>query len=383
MPDALYLHLPFCTTKCHYCDFAVRVLEHPAQIDRYLDHLEQELTALAPFAQPLKTLYCGGGTPALLNPTQSERLCHRLHQVFQLREDCEWTLEANPDDLAQSSLQEALQHWQRAGVRRISLGVQSFDDTLLAACGRAHRSTEIVQAVQSLRSLGFAELSLDLIYGLPGQALTQWQNSLRQALQLKPQHLSLYALEVHPQTVFGHRQLNLPSEETSVEMYDWACQTLNQAGFEHYEIANWARPGHQSQHNCVYWRNRPFLAAGVGAHGYLQRRRYANPNQLRDYYRHCQAQSWAWLRTPAQSRAEEIEETVFLGLRLLTEGLNLSEFETRFGAPLEKFYPQSLARFLEQGYLLQSGSQLRLAPEAVSISNAIFAEFLDPVLQDP
>lgn len=373
---SLYLHVPFCSVKCHYCDFVVRVLQQPAQIDRYLDHLALELAALADLAGPLETLYVGGGTPSLLSVPQVQRLGALLHQFFDLSTVQECTLELNPE----SADPACLRAWQALGVNRVSLGVQSFDPALLASCGRSHGVAEISTAVTHLRSVGLVNLSLDLIYGLPGQSLASWQHSLNAALALQPQHVSLYALEVHPRTRFGHQSLTLPDDDTSADMYDQAVAALGEAGFWHYEVANWCQPGQSSRHNQVYWRHQPFLAAGVGAHGWLFGKRYANPASLTDYYRACLAQDWAWEQAEAQTLAEEIEETVFLGLRLLRDGLDLPAFAARFGAPLEAFYPAVLPRLLSEGWLVRDAGSLRLSSHAVAVSNGILAEFLEPHL---
>lgn len=373
---SLYLHLPFCSVKCGYCDFAVRVLERPAQIDRYLDHLALELAALAPLTGPLTTLYLGGGTPSLLDPGQIERLGELLSRHFESSRLSEWTLEVNPE----SADTERLARWRALGVNRVSLGVQSFDPELLEKCGRPHSVRDIHRAVANLNSLGLHNFSLDLIYGLPGQTAGSWRASLEQALLLAPAHVSLYALEVHSRTHFGHLQLDLPDEDSAAGMYETACEVLGGAGLEHYEIANWARPGRASRHNTVYWHNAPFAAAGVGSHGYLQRRRYAHSDSLASYYRACVAGDWPWLSTPPQSLAAEIEETVFLGLRLLREGLSLSAFAARFGRELAAAYPQVLPRLLSQQLLEIDGDRLRLSSQAVMVSNEVFSEFLDPNL---
>lgn len=375
-PRALYLHLPFCSVKCHYCDFAVRVLQRPAQIDRYLDHLALELAALGPLTAPLQTLYIGGGTPSLLNSAQIKRLGTLLDQHFQLAETCEWTLEVNPENAPQ----DGLQLWQALGVNRISLGVQSFEPALLQSAGRSHSVADIQLAVNRLKDLQLKNFSLDLIYALPDQQTGHWRQSLQDALALEPAHVSLYALEVHARTRFGHQTLELPDEDQAAEMYEIACESLAEAGMVHYEIANWARPGHESRHNCTYWQNLPFAAAGVGAHGFLQRRRYAHTDNLAAYYRLCQSGQWPWLETEPQSLAAEIEETVFLGLRLLQQGLNLENFAARFGRRLESCYPQVLPRLLELGLLLLQDGQLKLSPAAVMVSNSVFSEFLDPQL---
>ncbi|MBF2055577.1 MAG: radical SAM family heme chaperone HemW [Candidatus Sericytochromatia bacterium] len=372
---SLYIHLPFCLHKCHYCDFVVRVLHRPSQIDRYLEHLMLDLQALSAFAAPLQTVYLGGGTPALLSVTQIQRLAEMLQQTFDLRQVQEWTLEANPEHLPEAELAA----WMQLGVNRISLGVQTFDPLLLATCGRSHSPADIAQAVRLIQAHQL-NLSLDLIYGLPDQSLQSWSESLTAALALQSDHLSLYALEVHPDTVFGHRNLPLPEDDETVAMYELACERLTQAGYQHYEIANWSQPGRPSRHNRVYWQNQPFLAAGVGAHGYFAGRRYAHAASLRAYYLDCQAGLWPWDAAEPQPLSEAIEETVFLGLRLLIEGLDLRAFERRFQRSLLACYPDVLPRLLKQGHLLLADGHLRLSPAAVPVSNGILAEFLEPVL---
>ena len=372
---SLYIHLPFCQHKCHYCDFVVRVLHSPSQIDRYLDHLRLDLQALSAFAAPLKTVYLGGGTPSLLSVAQIERLAEMLQQSFQLRQVQEWTLEANPEHLPEAELEA----WMQLGVNRVSLGVQTFDPALLASCGRSHSLADIERVVALIQRFQL-NLSLDLIYGLPEQSLQSWSDSLAAAQALQPDHLSLYALEVHPDTVFGHRTLPLPEDDETVAMYELACEQLARAGYRHYEIANWCLPGRPSRHNRVYWQNLPFLAAGVGAHGYFAGRRYAHSASLLDYYLNCQAGRWPWDEAEPQSLSEAIEETVFLGLRLLIEGLDLQAFETRFQRALSACYPEVLPRLLAQGHLLLADGHLRLSPAAVPVSNVILAEFLEPVL---
>lgn len=377
---SLYLHLPFCSVKCHYCDFVVRVLHSPAQIDRYLDHLALELAALGPQCGPLETVYLGGGTPSILDLPQIDRLGKLLQTHFDLSQVQEWTLEVNPE----TAVPEELAAWCAIGVNRASLGVQSFEPELLKSCGRPHGVEQISLAVEHLKQAGLKNFSLDLIYALPEQTLAGWEQSLKSAIALAPEHVSLYALEVHDKTQFGHQNLNLPSDDLAADMYDLACDYLGAAGFSHYEIANWARPGRQSRHNTVYWHNVPFAAAGVGAHGCLWLAagsvRYAHPDSLAAYYRQCQQALWPWEQTPAQTLSEQIEETVFLGLRLLNEGLNVQGFQQRFGRSLQSCYPKVLPALLAKGQLLEVDTQLRLAADAVMLSNEIFAEFLDPEL---
>jgi putative oxygen-independent coproporphyrinogen III oxidase len=377
----LYLHLPFCQHKCTYCDFTVRVLQERGQITRYLDHLEQELTVLSTLPHQLETLYVGGGTPSLLSTAELERLWLCLSKNWDLSQIQEWTFEVNPETGSIAYFKACRQ----AGVNRISLGVQSFQTEELKACGRSHDPQDIQRCVAELRQSGFENISLDLIYGLPGQNLNSWKNTLEQALALQPQHLSLYSLEVHEKTAMGWQErknrLQRPAEEAEVAMYEMACRILAGAGFEHYEIANWSLPGRASQHNRLYWLAAPVLAAGVGAHGYWQERRYENSDSLRTYYQNCQAKDWSWLNTPQQSPQEAAAERVILGLRLLQEGLDGQAFKQDFGIDLSEAYAQVLPALLQDGWVKWQGQHLCLSPEAVLISNAVFSQLLEPQLE--
>lgn len=378
--QGLYLHLPFCLRKCFYCDFTVRVFEQRTQISRYLDHLELELAALSRLPMQLKTLYLGGGTPSLLNEAEIERLCTGLRQKLDLTHLQEWTLEVNPETGSQSYFEQC----KALGINRVSLGVQSFQPNELQQSGRSHSPADILRCVAELRAAGLNNLSLDLIYGLPGQTQAAWQDSLKQALALKPSHLSLYSLEVHEKTAWGQRErlekLQRPSEENEVAMYETACQLLAEQGFEHYEIANWSLPGLASQHNRLYWQAAPVLALGVGAHGYWQNRRYANSDQLKSYYQSCQNQHWSWENTQVQSRQDAAAERVILGLRLLQTGVDDRAFAQEFGCSLAEAYPQELPELLAKGLLIWRGDCLCLPAEAVLLSNEVFAALLEPQL---
>ena len=376
---SLYLHLPFCSRKCAYCDFAVRILQSAAQVDRYFEHLALELSGVAEEAVTLQTLYIGGGTPSILSVSEIDALYLLLKNNFDLSElsvSGEWTLEVNPEHARKAELLA----WKQKGINRISLGVQSFDNDLLARCGRLHQHADVFRAVQHIQESGFTNWSLDLMYALPDQCLAQWRDSLEQAIRLEPTHVSLYALEVHLKTLFGAQQLPDFSEDLAGEMYDLACDLLSKAGYIHYEIANFCLPGYASQHNQVYWQTEPFIAVGVGAHGYLQDRRYENPHGLKAYYQMCQSRRWGVQKTIPQTRSEAMEEFMFLGLRQLEKGIAWNTFETRFGVSLWDCYAQPLQAAFDAGYLLSTSEGFVLNPDCVGLSNRILAEFLDPVM---
>lgn len=341
-------------------------------MERYLEHLFREIHGLSPQLQPLKTLYLGGGTPSLVPLDALTQLAGQLPRT----PDCEWTLEVNPETVTP----QRATAWRELGINRISLGVQSFVDELLIRCGRTHTAHQVVRAYHLLQMAGFSNIGLDLIYGLPGQTPDTWQHTLEQAVRLQPQHVSLYALQIEAQTLFGYQeqreQLTLPVEDRVVADYEYAVQALGQVGYQHYEISNWAKPGYASHHNLVYWQAQPCWAIGVGAHGYWQNRRYANPETLLAYYRLCQQQNWAWQQTPQQSPQAAMEEFMFLGLRLLQAGIRPHDFAERFGIPLQSVYGEVIQDLIAQGYLIASGDTICLAPQSVLISNEIFQRFL-------
>lgn len=377
----LYIHLPFCLRKCHYCDFAVRILHNLSQIDRYLAALNQELSALGTLPHQLETLYLGGGTPSILSLQQMQTLAQMLKHCFELHSLQEWTLEVNPETGSHPYFEACL----ALGINRISVGVQSWIPSELAYSGRSHTPEDIIRCLDALTTAGVHNINQDLIYGLPGQTLNTWRWSVEKTLETKPTHLSLYNLEIHQKTHWGWQQkqdaLVLPSEEVEIAMYEWACERLAQAGYIHYEISNWCLPSWNARHNCLYWQTAPVLAAGVGAHGYWQGRRYAHSSKLSDYYQTCQTQRWPWLFTPPQSRQEAAAERIILGLRLLQEGFNGKAFEQDFGIKPEQACPAMLD-FAEQGLLLQKEQNWLLSPQAVLISNHIFAALLDPQIPE-
>ncbi|CAM3520371.1 radical SAM family heme chaperone HemW [Hydrogenibacillus schlegelii] len=383
-PRHVYVHVPFCGAKCHYCDFAVFVGPRTPWEALYLEALERELAlVLAPYGGaypfPIETLYLGGGTPTALSPAALERLFDLLERAFPRRAPgMEWTVEANPEGLVGDE-GRALLRWLRGrGTTRLSIGVQTFDDAQLSALGRRHTGREAEAAVLAAREAGFVHLSLDLIYGLPGQTFEGWTADVRRAFGLPIDHLSAYALEVAEATRFGRMQaagaLPLPDDDRVVEMYAFVAAAARDAGFEPYEVSNFARPGGRSRHNLAYWNNRPYFGFGPGAHGYAFGVRTANVPSLPRYVR---ARTLSEFRTEVRpvGRREAIEETMFLGLRL-AEGVRRDAFRRRFGVDLEDVYGPVLRRLEAEGLIVIDARGIRL-PEAVRpVMNAVLAEFL-------
>lgn len=408
---ALYVHIPFCARRCAYCDFNTYAgLEQlrPA----YVAAVRQEMALQAARYPGLKgiTLYFGGGTPSLLPPEAIATLIATAREQLALRPEAEVTLEANPGTVDEDRLRAL----RAAGVNRLSLGVQSAHDDELAQLGRIHTWPQAVQAVEAARAAGFDNLSLDLMYGLPGQTRARWQATLDQALTLAPEHLSLYALTVEEETplaaTIAAGRWPAPDPDVAAEMYEVASERLASAGFWQYELSNWARGDYPppapwanpafnaqdpalkvSQHNLVYWRNEPWLGLGAGAHSWLAGWRWGNIRHPAEYVEAIRRQQAAVSGEPATeggpwpvacgdereliARPLEMGETMMLGLRL-AEGVSEARFRARFGVGLAETYGPVLARFGRLGLLEWDGTCARLSRRGRLLGNQVFAEFL-------
>lgn len=386
----VYIHIPFCERVCPYCDFAVvaaRPLEAAVE-DRYVDALLGELALRRDefSGHALATIYFGGGTPALLRPDSLGRLIQSVEAAFPSGpESVEVTLELNPSTVERSRLPA----FREVGINRLSIGVQSFSDVHLKTLGRAHRAEEAHTTLAAARQAGFDNLSLDLIFGVPGQTLSHWQDDLQKALEYAPEHIATYGLTIEEGTPYAsgveRAILVLPAEEEVARMYEEAQQRLEQAGIPLYELSNFARPGFESRHNQRYWTGCPVLGLGVGAfsnwgpaesspHG----SRRANLRDLPGYLTAVEAGESAEaapleVLTSSQARLE----AVFLGLRT-RQGLDVSRFEARFGAAPQDLYASSLSRLLAQGLLEETETRvLRLTPRGRLLSDSVFEAFVD------
>lgn len=396
MQTALYVHIPFCLQRCAYCDFNTYSGLLALRVD-YVEALRRELRTRAARYPHIaaKTLYFGGGTPSLLPLEMVGALIADARQHLALAIDAEITLEANPGTVDVESL-AAL---REAGVNRLSLGVQSAHDEELRVLGRIHTWKETIQAVTAARQAGFDNLSLDLMYGLPGQTLARWQVTLERILALGPAHLSLYALTVEPETSLARAieagELPAPDPDLAVDMYEFASEMLCGADFWQYEISNWARgcpsaaavwakpPGGRteaigpwiSRHNLVYWRMQPWLALGAGAYSWLEGRRWSNVLHPVAYIEAGRTGQWPEVDVevipPALARAE----TLMMGLRL-AEGVTEADFRARFGVGLAEMYGATIAGLVETRLVLWDGQCLRLSPQGRLLGNQVFGAFL-------
>lgn len=377
---SLYFHIPFCLRKCPYCDFVSFAADGVPEA--YVGALlkEMELRASQPaFPLQANTLYFGGGTPSLLPPAAVEKIVDQAAKLFSLHPQSEVTLEANPGTVTYENLQGYL----AAGVNRLSLGVQSLDDELLKRIGRVHDADEALKSFWAARRAGFTNVGIDLIHSLPGQTHEMWQAALRQALELEPEHISAYALTVEEGTPFAAMEEKgdaaFPDDDSSARMFAAAAEVLAGAGYEHYEISNFARPGYRSHHNQTYWRRGDYIGFGVGAHSFLRKpsggMRWQNTESLSQYVE-CLRQGVLPEEGIRQlSLREAISEALFLGLRM-SEGVDLSCLRDEIGASPRDFFSAEIDDLLARGSLETEGPMLRIRRDALVVSNAIFIRFV-------
>lgn len=396
-PLGLYLHIPWCARRCIYCDFNTYLDEDGGRKERYHSALLKEIAeaGAALNRPPLDTIFIGGGTPTTLAPVQLVELVEAVKIAFELRPAAEVTVEANPGTLSTAYLREIRQ----GGLNRLSLGVQSLHDEELRFLSRLHDAAAARRAVEQARQAGFDNLSLDLMFNLPRQNPARWQDNLTQAIELAPEHFSLYSLIVEPGTPL-HRQVKQglvpePDDETAAEMYAAAIELLGAAGYAHYEISNWARDGGEpawesprlaAAHNLIYWRNQPYLGLGAGAFGTFAGQRWMNVKRPQHYVERVERGQGLGLAR-AQKIVERIDrktamqEHMLLGLRLVREGVSLAEFEARFGLTLTEAYPQAVTAGLERGLTewleAPDGRHLRLTQAGRFLANQAIVEFFD------
>jgi putative oxygen-independent coproporphyrinogen III oxidase len=381
IPSSAYVHIPFCRRRCFYCDFPVFVVgnnsrgENSGTIGEYVEVLCQEIRIAPTYSQPLETIFFGGGTPSLLSTAQLQSILTTLEQRFGIASGVEISMEIDPGtfDFAH------IAGYRSLGVNRVSLGVQAFQEELLKTAGRSHSLIDIFTAIELIHKVEIPEFSLDLISGLPYQSLAQWQDSLIQAVAATPTHISIYDLTIEPGTAFNRYYKPgdhpLPTDETTVKMYQLGQKTLTDAGYEHYEISNYAQPGHQCQHNRVYWQNRPYYGFGMGAASYIQGKRFTRPRKTQEYYQ--------WLKNGAvidcevTPQADVLLETLMLGLRL-AEGISLNSLATNFGNHQVERIQSCLQPYFAQGWVKIVGDRLRFSdPDGFIFSNVMLAKLFE------
>lgn len=385
----IYIHIPFCRQKCFYCDFP-SFAGKERMIGPYLEALEQEMGQVrqrlwdrgeAVFGSDGKlapgTIYIGGGTPTVLETVALPDVFYLLQKHIDVEHAGEITIEANPGTVDG----EKLRLLHGFGINRLSLGVQSFDDGCLKAIGRIHSGQEAAEAVAEAQDAGFANISVDLMYGLPGQDMNMLRESVETALSLGVQHISIYGLQLEEGTVFDklHQQgkLVLPSDELTEEMYDYITAFLPEQGYHRYEISNFALPGYESRHNLSYWQDVPYLGFGSGAHSYWGECRYQNPARIEVYMEEVfQGRAMCHVEEKVTEKAH-IEEFCFLALRTAA-GISVRRFAAVFGRDVHEIYGEPIRRLVEKGLLLEDRERLYLSHLGMKYGNQVFAEFLLP-----
>jgi oxygen-independent coproporphyrinogen-3 oxidase len=384
----VYIQVPFCQTKCTYCNFHTGVVARE-KYGPYADAVCREIAELAVggdlFAlrdASVDTVYFGGGTPSLLEPSALADILAALHcnfgcaKVVESAESLEVTLEADPETITP----EKAQAWIAAGFNRVSLGVQSFADSELQAAGRMHRRAEIFAAARILRAAGFRNISMDLIAGLAHQTRESWEESVARLLEIRPEHISIYLLEIDEGSRLGKESLvggsrysaeAIPNDDAMAESYESACARLADAGYEHYEISNWGLPGFRSRHNLKYWRREPYIGLGAGAHSFDGARRWSNVHDSAKYVACIESGVSPREMIEPVTAQQALDEELFLGLRQL-DGIDLARVEKKYGVSLQA----RIAGLREQGLLEMDGANLRLAPAHLTVSNEVFVELL-------
>jgi oxygen-independent coproporphyrinogen III oxidase len=375
---SIYVHIPFCIQKCGYCDFNA-YLYHEGLASAYLAALRQEIVHAAAEQRwtgiSVSSVYFGGGTPSTLAPEALVALLGLLRSAFPVCDAAEVTVEADPGTLDLAGLE----HLRAGGFNRISIGVQAFNDRLLKDLDRRHTAAEARQALAWARRAGFLDLNLDLMFGLPGQTLAHWQDSLGEALAFTPAHLSVYGLSIEARTPFYQRQrrgqLALPDDEMQAAMFEQADAYLTTADYHHYEISNYALPGWRSQHNSHYWRHGEYLGFGAGAHAYVDGFRWENERLPARYIRAITAQGTAAGPSELITGARRVHEGLMIGLRL-QEGIDLADFTTNYAVDLQHAYAVPLAELAQAGYIELVAGRLRLTGRGRLVTDAVLSRLV-------
>ena len=370
-PTSAYVHIPFCTQICYYCDFS-KVFIKNQPVDSYLEHLLEEFRSYD--IQKLRTLYIGGGTPTALSAPQLEVLLDGLTKNLDLSVLEELTIEANPGDLDVDKIAVL----KNSAVNRVSLGVQTFDDKMLKKIGRSHLEKDIYENIDRLKLAGFDNISIDLIYALPGQTMDQVKENVAKAIGLNIPHMSLYSLILENHTVFMNRmrrgKLPLPKEELEAEMFEYIIAELERDGFEHYEISNFSKPGFESRHNLMYWDNAEYYGIGAGASGYVDGVRYKNHGPIRHYLSAVEAGN-ARITEEHLNQKEQMEEEMFLGLRKKS-GVSMTRFEEKFGRSFDGLYGEIIRDLVQQGLMQFDGDRVRMTKRGLFLGDTVAERFI-------
>lgn len=367
----IYIHVPFCRRKCQYCDFISfsdfsREEEYFSALDKEMNLYEKELSSVM-----IDSVFFGGGTPSAVSHAKILSVMNRL-KTFRVSEDAEITMEANPATLTE----ETLRIYREAGINRLSIGLQSADDRELKYLGRLHDTQDFLDTYKAAEKAGFSNINIDIMFGIPLQSLASFQKTLEFVCALKPEHISAYSLILEEGTPFYERDdLELPSEETEREMYEYAKSFLAQNGYVQYEISNFSKPGSACRHNLKYWRMEPFLGFGLASHSFFGGQRYANTSDYEEYTQSLSKGQKPVIFSETESKEELFQDAVITGLRL-KEGIDTAMLQKRYGYDFETRYTASIERYLKSGHLIRTEKGFALTGQGFAISNYILSDFL-------
>ncbi|WP_033828366.1 radical SAM family heme chaperone HemW [Bacillus andreraoultii] len=376
MSKAVYIHIPFCTQICHYCDFN-KVYLKGQPVEEYLHALRMEMEHIFEITPPtqVETVFIGGGTPTALNEEQLKYLMETVQSLVHVKKLKEYTIEANPGDLTENKLKILKAY----GVNRLSLGVQSFNDKLLEAIGRSHRVKDVYTTVEAAKQNGFTNISIDLMYGLPNQTKEDVQFALDEFFKLDIEHCSAYSLIVEPKTVFynlmNRNKLPLPSEDEEAIMYKMIMEQMERHGYNQYEISNYTREGFESKHNIVYWDNEEYYGFGAGAHSYLNSIRRSNLGPIKHYITQVEKNELPVREEIPLTKKEQIEEEMFLGLRK-NEGVSIQKFTNKYGQNPLEYYNTEIEKLTNDGLLTITDNYIKLTEHGRMLGNLVFQQFI-------
>ena len=365
----VYVHIPFCIRKCNYCDFCSYPDKYETVADAYIERLLSEAQEYKKLGKiSADTLYFGGGTPSLLSPLSLEKILSGLSSVFDFSPDTEFTLEANPGTVTRDKLRD----YKSLGVNRISIGLQSIHDNELKKLGRIHSYAEFYDCYNMLRALGYDNLSVDLMYGIPEQTTESFDKTLSAITELSPEHISAYGLILEEETPFYKMRdsLAIPDEDTECDMYRMACERLARSGYGHYEISNYAKPGRESRHNLKYWLGEEFIGLGAAAYSYLDGARFGNVRSLDGYMSGAPREN-----TERESIEDKRFEYAMMRLRL-ARGIDLREYEARFGTPFLEGREEKINKYVAHGLMTLGDGSLAFTERGFYLSNTVMADIL-------
>lgn len=383
-PLGLYIHIPFCLKKCLYCDFLSFENTEVEAHRSYIEALKKEIGYYGGVygnAYSVDTIFIGGGTPSLLDGLFIKELMKSIYKHFTVLNSAEITMESNPKTLTR----EKLEVYRSAGINRLSIGVQSLYDMELKRLGRAHKAEDFIENYQTAREVGFENINMDLMFAIPEHTEEVWENTLQKAIQLNPEHISFYSLQLEEGTpyfeLFERGEINQIPDEVDRNMYHHAVELLTDAGYEHYEISNCAKKGFECKHNLKYWNMEDYLGLGLGSHSFVEETRFCNTRDMQDYIQLLTSgfDTASWVIEKHKNTVKDTQsEYIFTGLRKLS-GIQLAYFKKRFGQELFEAYPQQkelIEKYVEQGYMVLNNNVLRFTLKGIDISNHILAEFV-------